>query len=411
MTSLSTTGKVALTNYIKETLQSKTIPGFVLGVSNINEEIFFEGGGSRIVDDIESGEITPDSIFWICSQTKMITALAVLKLIENGTISLDTPVGNFIPEFRNPIIVDKTSTRNTTFRPAKTVVTVQHLLNFSSGLFYPVVRDNLTGLSEGYFSKEMHAASDPRSHFFSILIGDLPALPLKFEPGTDFVYGWSSDALGFIVEEVSGCTLEEFCKQHIFKPLGMETSFYLTDKLRKRMVDLTYRQRDGTLSPWNGQLNIIEQDPAKVRLHLGGVGMYSSMRDYLKLLRHLLQIHAGQPVESPILKQETVHQMFIPALTDKGSKSISDLVMVPSLQWGTTMAITTEDWPGRRRAGSVFWGGWAGTFHFIDPTSGIAVVFGIQIVPTADMEALKVWSKLEALIYAALIPETPKPNL
>ncbi|PPQ92178.1 hypothetical protein CVT25_008952 [Psilocybe cyanescens] len=411
MATLSPTGRAALDDYIKATLKAKTLPGFILGVSNVDDEIYFEGGGPNTINDSGSEKINPDGIFWICSQTKMIAAVAALKLVEKGAISLDTPVGRYIPEFRNPIIVDKTSTQNTTFRPAKTVMTVKHLLNFSSGLFYPVVRDDLTGLTEGYFSKEMHASSDARSHFFSILIGKLPALPLKFEPGTDFVYGWSSDVLGFLVEEVSGQTLEQFCKEHIFGPLGMETSFYLTPELRKRMVNLTFREQDGSLSPWREQVNIIEQDPAKVRLHLGGVGMYSSMRDYLKLLRHLMQINANRSVKNPILKQETVHQMFIPALTDKGSKSLSDLVMAPGLQWGTTMAIATKDWPQRRRAGSVFWGGWAGTLYFIDPTSGIAVVFGIQIAPTGDVQAMKVWSELEALIYAALIPETAKPSL
>lgn len=94
------------------------------------------------------------------------------------------------------------------------------------------------------------------------------------------MYGWSSDALGFIVEEVSGQTLEEFwsenlvyqahshfsfsrSKKHIFGPLGMETTFYLTPELRKRIVNLTYREQNGSLSPWRDQVNIIEQDPTK----------------------------------------------------------------------------------------------------------------------------------------------------
>jgi hypothetical protein len=99
----------------------------------------------------------------------------------------------------------------------------------------------------------------------------------------------------------------------------MESSFYLTPELKQRLVNLTFRDSDGGLSPWANQVNIIEQDPSKggpihatisscvfltascpsVRLHLGGVGMYSSMRDYLKILRHLMQINGMRQIAYP----------------------------------------------------------------------------------------------------------------
>jgi len=96
--------------------------------------------------------------------------LAALKLIEQGKISFDTPLSNYLPEFRNPIIVERTSTQKTKFTPAKTVVTLKHLLNFSSGLFYPIVREDLYGLHDGCTSKEMHTTRDPTSAFFRIVI-------------------------------------------------------------------------------------------------------------------------------------------------------------------------------------------------------------------------------------------------
>jgi len=179
-------------------------------------------------------------------------------------------------------------------------------------------------------------------------------------------------------------------------------SFHLTPELKQRLVALAYRNEDGSLGPWTGQVNVIEQDSEKVRLHLGGVGMYSSMRDYLKLLRHILQINAGRLVPDALFKAETVHQLFVPALTNIGSEALSAMVMVPGTQWGTALAIATEDRPQRRKKGSIWWGGWAGTEHFIDSESGIAAVFGVQVVPVPDLKTVSVWSKLEALIYAAL---------
>ena len=131
---------------------------------------------------------------WICSQTKLITSvsssssviasswspptdssdlgqLAALKLVEQGKISFNTPVADYLPQFRNPIIVDRTDTtdpQKTSFKPAQTVVTLKHLLNFTSGLFYPTGRENAS-LSNGYSSKEMHLSENPTSEFFRII--------------------------------------------------------------------------------------------------------------------------------------------------------------------------------------------------------------------------------------------------
>lgn len=94
----------------------------------------------------------------------------MLKLIDLGKLSYDTPVGDYLPAFKNPVVVDRTSTLNTTFKPAQTTVTVKHLLNFSSGLFYPVIKDDLFSLPIAYTSKEVHAAADPLSEYFKILL-------------------------------------------------------------------------------------------------------------------------------------------------------------------------------------------------------------------------------------------------
>ncbi|KJA25265.1 hypothetical protein HYPSUDRAFT_135104 [Hypholoma sublateritium FD-334 SS-4] len=330
--------------------------------------------------------------------------LAALKLVEQGKISFDTPLADYLPELRQLVIVEPDS-ETTVARPAETPLTLTHLLNFSSGLFYSGLRrKSPNALAFGYTDKEVHTLEDPISGFLQIIIVNLPGVPLKFEPGTDFVYGWSSDILGFIVEKVSQKSLEDFCKEHIFGPLGMSSSFYLRPDLKKDLVNLTYTSAgDGKLYPWADQMEIMEQSPDKLHLHLGGVGMYSSTRDYLKLLRHMLQIHAGHDTTvAPIWKLETIRQIFVPALTEKGSKSISDMVAQPGTQWGTAMAIATVDKPKGKKKGSAFWGGYAGTYHFIDPTTGIVVMFGMQLTPPRGPDLLDLYPKLEELIYAAV---------
>jgi CubicO group peptidase (beta-lactamase class C family) len=95
--------------------------------------------------------------------------LAALKLVEQGKITFDTPVADYLPQLRNPIIVDRTDTQETSFKPAETVVTLRHLLNFTSGLFYPTGGD-IANMTKGCSSKEMHLAEDPTSEFFKIVI-------------------------------------------------------------------------------------------------------------------------------------------------------------------------------------------------------------------------------------------------
>lgn len=97
------------------------------------------------------------------------TKLAALKLIEQGKLAFDTELSEYLPEFKSPIIVQRTSTQKTAFKPASTAVKVRHLLNFSSGLFYPVVPGDLLGLCDGYTSKDMHAAEHPISAFFDVV--------------------------------------------------------------------------------------------------------------------------------------------------------------------------------------------------------------------------------------------------
>ncbi|KIM38847.1 hypothetical protein M413DRAFT_19920 [Hebeloma cylindrosporum] len=405
MVKLTPSGKDALDNLIASAAHGGKIPGFVFGATTADEEIYFKGSGNKVFGDPSSGEVDPDSTLWVCSQTKMIAHIAALQLIEQGKFTQSTPVSEFFPEFANPIVLDDISSTSPSFKQAKTVVTVKHLLNFSSGLYYPVDRDAASRMPNAY--AEAHDMQDPHSTFFkTVKVNEeiCPESRLKFEPGTDFAYGYSSDVLGFIVEKVSGKTLEQYFQDHIFKPLGMKGSFYLTPELEENMLSLTYR-RNGVLEAWNYQpeTTVIERDPTKVSRHLGGVGLYISLRHYLTLLRHLLQIHAGTAT-NPILKQETVHEMFVPTLTDAGSKSVDmfTVVVPPGGQWSTALALTTTDWPKRRRKGSAFWSGWAGTYFWIDPTTGIAAVFGTQIIPTRDIEVIKTFASCEETLYAGL---------
>ncbi|KAF9483309.1 beta-lactamase/transpeptidase-like protein [Pholiota conissans] len=405
MARLTDAGKKALDDLANTIIEGKTIPGFVMGATSADEELYFQGGGYKVVNDRTSGQVDGDTVFWVCSMTKMITHIAALQLIEQGKLATDTPVSKFFPQFFNTVILSDITSPTSSYIPAKTAITVQHLLNFSSGLFYPIIPRAGSRMPDPYSAP--HDLKDPHGNFLALLQGDLPGIPLKFEPGTDFVYGYSSDILGFIVEKITGTTLESYFQENIFKPLGIKGSFYLTQDLKERMLTLTRRTEEGKFEP-RQEHDIMEQNHIKVSRHMGGVGLYTTLKDYLTLLRHILQVRAGKAT-NPILKLESVRSMFVGASTEAGIKNL-DLFTVSAPtkgnSWSTALAVSSVDAPKRRKKGSAFWSGWAGTYFFMDPTTGLAGIFGTQLTGIAsgsrDPENLKAFTAFEETLYAGL---------
>ncbi|KAJ7039365.1 beta-lactamase [Mycena alexandri] len=407
--SLSATHKEALDRILAHAVASKITPALFLAVTTADGPIYMHQTGTKLIDDPTSAAINEDTVFWLCSQTKLITSIAALQLVDQGKIALDTPVESILPELKHPVVlgVDESGQPKTT--PAKTKITLGHLLNHSSGLDYygdPALRDP-NGMSVPY-SHRYKDDEDGVSTFFKILKGPHPGVPLKFEPGTDFAYGFSTDCAGFIVERLSGKSLEQYFLDHIFAPLGITSaSFYLTPALKDRLFPLSKANASGVLEPWKGP-PLIEQDPTRVRVHLGGVGGYASQKDYLTLLRHLLQIKAGSAT-APILSRSSIDSMFAQTLTPAGGASLLAMIdpylglPAGGAQHGYGLSVMAVDVENRRRAGSGAWGGWANTSFFLDPASGIAVVFGTQLIPTGDKTHKQIFKDIETELYAGLV--------
>ncbi|KAJ7500942.1 beta-lactamase/transpeptidase-like protein [Mycena galericulata] len=415
MVSLSTTLKAKFDRILSEAVESKSTPALFFGITTADEEIYTRQTGTKFFDDSSSGSIDEDTVFWLCSQTKLIVTIAALQLIEQGKIQLDTPVEQVLPELANPVIVTgyDAAGKVASTTPAKSKITFGQLLNHTSGLDYGV--DGTTpasGIAIAY-SHSYKSDKDGVSTFFKILKGSLPGIPLKFEPGTDFAYGFSSDCAGFIVERLSGKSLEEYFQEYIFAPLGIKSaSFYLTPTLKERLLPLSYRTKSGQIERWNAP-SVIDHDPANVNVHFGGIGLYSSQKDYLAILRHLLQIQAGSAT-NPILSLASVKALFDPTLTTAAGKvslnTIVDAVLNKYLgippgasQFSRALLVNTVDVPGARRKGSGSWGGWANTSYFIDPTTGVAVVFATQLAPVFDDKHGQLYGLLEKELYSSLL--------
>ncbi|KAF7336862.1 hypothetical protein MVEN_02122500 [Mycena venus] len=410
--SLSTVKKDALDRVLSDAVATKSTPALFLGVTTVDGPIYMQTVGKKLVDDPESASIDENTVFALFSQTKLITTIAAMQLVEQGKITLDTPVETVLPELANPVVVtahDETG-RATTTVPAKGKITLGQLLNHTSGLNY--FMDGIPPsdvVSPAY--RHDYKDDEDVSTFFKILKGSHPGVPLSFEPGTNFAYGYSTDCVGFVVERLSGKTLEQYFQDHIFAPLGITSaSFCLTPASKERLLPLSYRAKSGeAVERWN-RPPVFERDPASVRVHLGGVGLYASQKDYLALLRHLLQIKAGSAT-TPILSRSTVDSMFAPSLPAAAAATLNGFIglLHPHLglpagtaQFGRGLLVNTADVEGKRRSGSGCWSGMAMTSYFLDPDAGIAVVFATQLLPAVDGTHERMYDIVEREIYAGL---------
>ncbi|KAF7325956.1 hypothetical protein MKEN_00446500 [Mycena kentingensis (nom. inval.)] len=411
MTSILENSK--LERILTDAVHGQHIPACFLAVTSADGEMYYS---RQVGNDAASGGFDEDAVFWICSQTKLFTTVAALQLIETGKISLNTPVKGILPQLANPVVVTAykdvaAGVGIASTVPAKNDVTFGQLLNHTSGLDY--YHDGNIPMSGPWLGmpdamRRPYTRGQGVEQFFETLKDDLPGVPLKFEPGTAWTYGFSTDVLGFVIERLTGQSLEEYFQEHIFKPLGMTSaSFKLTPELKARLLPLTIRNANGSLVPFEGRL-ILEDEPGA---YLGGVGVYASQKDYVKLLQHIMQIKLGQPVPKPLLPRASVDALFAPTLAAEMSRGVNGAVelymphtSVPSgaAQFSRGLFVNTERIPGKRAAGSGTWCGWANTIYFMDPASDVTMVFGTQLSPPGDDATMQVFDRLEREVYAAL---------
>ncbi|KAJ7737902.1 beta-lactamase/transpeptidase-like protein, partial [Mycena maculata] len=217
--------------------------------------------------------------------------IAALQLIGQGRIGLDTPVEQVLPELANPVVVtardEAGKPRSTT--PAKVEIAFGQLLNHSSGLDYSLDGTTPNGMLNAYpHSLQRPGCLGVLQDLSVETQGSLAGVPLKFEPGTDFgADAYDLTCSRFIIERLSGKSLEKYLI-YFLRLLGIKhTSFYLTPPLKERLLPLSYRNESGTIQRWNRPL-VVDHNPASVNVHFVGSGLFSSQKDYLAILRHWL---------------------------------------------------------------------------------------------------------------------------
>jgi methyl acetate hydrolase len=373
--------------------EREEVPG-VVAVAASDNEIIYEGAfGKRDLGKPDA--MTLDSVFWIASMTKAVTAAAAMQLVEQGKLRLDEPVGTLIPELASLKVLDGFDESGAPkLRPAKNQITLRQLMTHTSGFCYDMWNADV--------SRYYEAASLPR-----IISCEKRALsaPLASEPGTRWEYGIGIDFVGQAVEAASGKRLDAYLRDHVFAPLGMnDTGFKLGHDQRRRLVGMHARQPDGTLIPMPFEL---PQDP---EFHMGGGGLYGTAHDYIRFIRMLL--NKGTLDGNRVLKAETVATMGENHIGDLNMRKMNaaipqvtndvDLYPDQDKKWGLSFMINTQRTAEGRSAGSLAWAGLANTYYWLDPTRNVGGVILTQLFPFADGKVLELFSGFERAVYDKL---------
>ncbi len=383
-----------LDDVMKQYVADEKLAGAVVMIHQDGREIFSEAYGWR---DREVGDrMAEDDIFRIASQTKAITSVAIMMLMEEGKLVLDDPLGKFLPEWsKTTVAVTKEKGGGYDVVPARRAINIRDLLSHSAGISYgtgpgeQAWRD--AGIFGWYFADKTVPVSD--------VVAKMAKLPMAAQPGEQWVYGYNTDILGVVVEKLSGQSLDAFFRQRLIDPLGMkDTSFCLPPEKSDRLA-VVYSARDGKSErapapgSWQGSGHIGQghylDGPCKA--FAGGAGLLSTAHDYSRFLEMLRQ--NGMYEGRRYLSRKSVEQMSQDALVTA--------TFQPGQGFGLGFRITEK--PGEMgNLGSVGDYGWGGAYHstyWVDPAEGLTVTFMTQLIPAGGLDTQ---IKLRALIYSAL---------
>ncbi|HMQ89389.1 MAG TPA: serine hydrolase domain-containing protein [Flavilitoribacter sp.] len=348
----------------KEAVADGDVPGVVALVARHGKIVFYKAYGKA---DTPSGrDLKRDDIFRIASQSKAITSTAVMMLWEEGKFQLDDPISKYIPEFKNPQVLQSFKYSDTTYTtvPANKEITIRHLLTHTSGLGYGVIDGDerfkmiyrKAGITDLFTTENIPIGESVKK---------LAKLPLHHNPGEQFTYSEGLDVLGYFIEVVSGMPFDEFLRKRIFDPLGMnDTWFYLPQDKASRLVSVQ-KPEDGKWVRY--PVTFYDPDyPVKgaKRFFSGGAGLSSTAKDYATFLQ--MYLNGGELNGVRLLSRTTVEVIM--------ANQSGDTYGGGNEHYGLAFGVLEEKGQalgGRSSAGTFQWGGYFNTQYFADPKEDI----------------------------------------
>jgi CubicO group peptidase (beta-lactamase class C family) len=354
--------RAAIDAYMRFSVWREERSGYIAMFARDGVPVFSAVAGWK---DIATGQpMTMDTPVRIASMTKPITAVAAMVLVQEGKLGLDDPVAQYLPEFMQlRVATSDTPAADGSFAssPASTVMSVRHLLMFSSGIGPGM--DKNPQLVKHWVERGIYRQSEGS---LGDRVSALAQLPLIEEPGTRWRYGFSADVLARIVEVISGQTIGDFMQERIFQPLGMNDTHYMGQGLHRAAPATVYTQnKDGELALAPLTYDARDWTP-------GGGGLISTASDYMRFA--LMLWNRGEYQGVRILHSDTVDSMrrlHVP----EGVLASED---IQGMGWGLGMAVVADEdatlTPDRTE--DFWWSGYFGTTFFVSPRTGlVGVVF------------------------------------
>lgn len=376
---------------MNEYVQKGWVHGVVTIIIKDNQLVQYKGYG--YADIGTKKRMDSNAIFRIMSQTKAIVSVGALMLYEEGKFLLDQPIADFIPAFRNLTVLDKYNAADTTYTtvPARRPVIFRDLLNHTSGIDYADIGS--ASMRAIYAKAKIPSGLGEFKASLPDRMNALAQLPLAHQPGEKWTYGLNTDLLGCLIEVISGQNLEDYLRQRIFTPLGMnDTWFNLPADKFSRLTTVYTEDSLKRIIPWGHNFRNIDADyPMMAKSYFsGGAGLSSTAFDYAVFLQMLLNkgIYNGRRILSP----STVDLLM--------QNQIGDLQLGRN-KFSLGFEIITEQGAatGAKSKGSFGWGGYLGTSYWADPQKNLVCLFMTQQNPNSHGDLGK---KFEVMVYSAL---------
>ncbi|MBQ8146078.1 MAG: beta-lactamase family protein [Clostridia bacterium] len=366
-----------------DTMPLRGIPFFELIVTKDGDEVFRHRVGYS--DAKQEKLFETDDLYWLYSTSKLITCVSAMQLVDKGIIKLDDPVSKYIPSFANLTVRNS----NGTVAPCKTTMTIEHLFTMTSGIG-PDHENN----------KNLNKIIDknPNATTFELVSG-FADVPLYFEPGTRYQYGFSHDTLACVVEVASKTRFSEYVQKNILDPLDMKNTGFRPTNEQKTRFAATYRYDNSngtsTLMPTENKYALTPNYDS------GGAGLFSCAQDYIKFLTALA---CGGTTKDGycLLSENAIKQMEINRLC---KEALSDFVngRLHGYGWGLCgrVHINPVYSLSKSSVGEFGWDGAAGCFSMVDRKSKVAIFYGMQ-VHNCTYSYIILQPLIRTLVYKAL---------
>ncbi|MCK7549244.1 serine hydrolase domain-containing protein [Marinobacter koreensis] len=388
----------AITQHLdRKYIEPGRLPGTLTLVARHGEVAWVKAQGMMDVE--RQKPVQRDTIFRIYSMTKPVTSIALMQLYEKGMFLLDDPVHKYIPAWRNLRVYNGGTYPHFKTEPAATTMTIRDLLTHMSGLTYGFMERS--NVDAAYRQLKLDGSA---TLTLETLVEQLAELPLEFSPGTAWNYSVSTDVVGYLVQLLSGQSLDEYFREHIFAPLGMDdTGFQVhPDQLDRFSACYLYQPGDRMK---------LQDDPMRSRYQKtptflsGGGGLVSTIDDYHKFAQALCQGGAYQG--NRIIGRKTLEFMrrnHLPGNQDLPGLSIGAFSETPyeGNGFGLGFSVRTDVAKSQTNGseGEFGWGGLASTSFFVDPVEDLVVIFMTQLIPSSTYP---IRQELRAMVNGALV--------